>query len=215
MVDYRDIENSVKALGLCLRGGFVDEDKTYILVGNTGSDIWKEFGPAYDDWVEPNPLDEWTKRHIDPIAADFGAEALYPFIGPPFMPFQRWAMKADAVFPSPIGPLIHPEYGLWHAYRAALVFEEPVSGLPVREEIASPCIACELKPCLVSCPVDAFVEGTFKFQKCLDHLNKKLEGSCMHNGCLARRACPIGAEYRYHREHARFHMDKFLGIDFG
>ena len=214
MVDYRDIETPFKALGLCLRGVFVDEDKTYILIGNIGSDIWEKFGSADNVWHEPDPLYEWTKRHIDPIAANLGAGALYPFMGPPFMPFQTWAMRAEAVFVSPIGPLIHPEYGLWHAYRAALVFEEPVSGLPVHKDITSPCEKCELKPCLVRCPVDAFAGDAFKVQKCLDFLNENLEGSCMDNGCLARRACPIGVEYQYQRDHARFHMDKFLGIDF-
>ena len=49
-----------------------------------------------------------------------GAAPIYPFGGPPYWPFQRWAQRAEAVFPSPLGILIHPEYGLWHAYRAAL-----------------------------------------------------------------------------------------------
>ena len=59
---------------------------------------------------------------IDPLARSVGAMALYPFDGPPYRPFQRWAMRAEPVAPSPLGLFIHPEYGLWHAYRAALVF---------------------------------------------------------------------------------------------
>ena len=33
-------------------------------------------------------------------------------------------MRAEAVAPSPLGILIHPDYGLWHAYRGALAFAE-------------------------------------------------------------------------------------------
>jgi len=210
MVSYQDIAESVEPLGLCLRGGFVD-GQTYILVGNVGSRLWENFGPAYDDWVEPDPLDAWTKRHMDDLAQKLGAEVVYPFDGPPFAPFQTWALRADTVFQSPIGALIHPEYGLWHAYRAALIFEEAVPGLPRKDDAQrSPCEKCDLKPCLYSCPAEAFRMNDFRYQNCLDFLNKNLEGSCMHRGCLARRACPVGADYRYEPEHARFHMGKFL-----
>src|SRR4030095_137820 len=43
----------------------------------------------------------------------------------------RWAMRAEAVAPSPLGILIHPDYGLWHAYRGALAFAERLA-LPPR-----------------------------------------------------------------------------------
>ena len=29
----------------------------------------------------------------------------------------------------------------------------------------------------------------------------------MQSGCIARNACPVGAEYRYPVEQLRFHMD--------
>ena len=70
------------------------------------------------------------------LAPGFGATALFPFGGPPWLPFQRWAMKADCVTASPLGILIHPDFGLWHAYRGALAFAEqldlPPSAAPAK-----------------------------------------------------------------------------------
>lgn len=74
---------------------------------------------------------------VGPVAEALGATAVYPF-QPPWQPFQRWAMRAEDVQSSPLGILIHPDYGLWHAYRAALLFDRPLE-FPVRQTRASPC----------------------------------------------------------------------------
>ena len=42
----------------------------------------------------------------------------------PCFPSSASAGAASPVHPSPIGLLIHPRWGLWHAYRGALVFEQ-------------------------------------------------------------------------------------------
>ncbi|WP_135081130.1 hypothetical protein [Terasakiella sp. SH-1] len=209
MVSYLDIDKQLEPLGLCLRGGFV-ENETYLLVGNVGSKMWEQFGLQYEDWIEPDPMDNWIRKKMDAFGARLGANVIYPFDGPNYAPFQFWAAKADSVFPSPIGPLIHPIYGLWHAYRAVLIFSEPVEDIPSIPDVISPCEKCFSKPCLTSCPVDAFGEDQeFAFLDCIDHLNQNLEGSCMKYGCLARQACPVGKEYAYEREHAFFHLDRF------
>lgn len=209
MVSYNEIDEMLKSVGFCLRGGFVDK-RTTILVGNVGSDIWKLFGAEYDDWVEPHPLDDWTRKHLLKLADKLDCKVVFPFDGPPFAPFQRWAMKADSVFPSPTGPLIHPVYGLWHAYRGALVFDEPISGIPPRPNIKSPCDSCEKKPCLKTCPVVAFDGEEYDVSKCMDYLAENLESDCMDGGCQARHACPVGQKFAYQREHASYHMDRFI-----
>ncbi len=210
MVSYDTIDEMVAPLGFCLRGGFEEAGAYYVLVGNVGSDLWRQFGIQYDDWVEPDPLDHYTRREIDIVADKLNADAIYPFDGPVHAPFQTWAKRADTVYASPIGSLIHPKYGLWHAYRACLVFQEKVEGIPQVAHGMSPCEKCFSKPCLSSCPVDAFSKEDFAFMRCIDYLNKNLEGPCMHNGCLARQACPIGKEHAYMRDHGAFHMERFL-----
>src|SRR5690606_37251113 len=128
------LEKAADAVGLRLRGGFnvaADDGvpalrngrsaQSLILLGSIGGSLWPSFSasPEARDGA-PDPLDRWSRRTIDALADETGATAFYPFGGPPYLPFQRWAMKAEPVAPSPLGILIHPEYGLWHGYRGAL-----------------------------------------------------------------------------------------------
>ena len=206
------IERTLAPHGLILRGGFhpgnddagLEGVGTVVLVGNAGSAMWEAFMPHIDD--ERNPLDRWTKRVIDPIAEKFGARAIYPF-GPETTPFQRWALRAETVFSSPLGILIHPEYGLWHAYRGALLFSEQLD-LSARSNALSPCDSCAAKPCLSACPVGAFNGTAYDVAACASHLTSS-EQTCLSIGCIARNACPIGAEWRYPEAQVRFHMAAF------
>src|SRR5215471_11233137 len=149
------IERLVATHGLILRGGFHPAEGdgvpplpdgrlpgTLLLIGNVGPGLWPEFSSS-DEAGDgaPDPLNRWTQRVIGAIAGEAGAAPLYPFGGPPYLPFQRWAMKAEAVAPSPLGILIHPEFGLWHAYRGALAFAGRLA-LPPRAERPRPCDTC-------------------------------------------------------------------------
>ncbi|MBT7148462.1 MAG: hypothetical protein HN893_16285, partial [Rhodospirillales bacterium] len=128
--------------------------------------------------------------------------------GPPYNPFQQWAMRADCVYPSPIGPLIHPDYGLWHAYRGALLINE-VLDLPDPDTRPSPCDSCEDKPCLNTCPVSAFSPGAYDTKTCANHLATPKGEACLAQGCLARGACPVGQGYANIEAQNRFHMSIF------
>ena len=129
--------------------------------------------------------------------------------GPPWLPFQRWAMKADSVAPSPLGILIHPDYGLWHAYRGAFAFVERLP-LPPREQRPSPCDSCIERPCLSACPVGAFTPGRYDVARCRDHVAGPAGRACREEGCLARLACPIGRAHAYPAAEMAFHMAAFL-----
>ena len=72
-------------------------------------------------------MDAWTREVVDPIAEAFGAAVVYPFAGPPYLPFQRWAARAEPLAVSPLRIFIHPVYGLWHAFRAALLFRQSIA----------------------------------------------------------------------------------------
>ena len=43
----------------------------------------------------PHPLDRWSRRVISALAEAVGGRALFPFEGPPHLPFQRWALRAE------------------------------------------------------------------------------------------------------------------------
>ncbi|MEK9646664.1 MAG: hypothetical protein VW547_14090, partial [Alphaproteobacteria bacterium] len=100
--------------------------------------------------------------------------------------------------------LIHPEYGLWHVYRAAFLFAADVA-LPPRAETPSPCDGCVRKPCLTACPADAFRPDRFDAPACAGHVESADGAACRDRGCLARRACPVGRDYLYPPEQQAFH----------
>jgi hypothetical protein len=103
---------------------------------------------------------------------------------------------------------MHPKYGLWHAYRGALLFDREF-GLPPAREVIHLCDACVEKPCLKACPVDAYSDGGFAHQSCLSHVRGAGGAACRDGGCLDRNACPHGAPWRYPAEAQAFHMAAF------
>lgn len=214
MDELSAIRDAIAGHGLILRGGFHPEPAdgvpgrpgTLVMVGNAGPGLWEAFGKACGPG--PDPLDAWTREALSGAAARLGATALFPFDGPPYLPFQRWAMRAEAVFASPIGPLVHPEYGLWHAYRGALAFTARLA-LPPRREGANPCASCATRPCLSSCPVEALAPGAYDVPACATHVDGPAGRDCLDRGCAARRACPVGRDFVYAPAQARFHMDAF------
>jgi hypothetical protein len=181
-----------------------------VLVGFVGFENWQTFAasPEARDG-QPDPLDRWSSRVITALASELRATPLFPFAARPYLPFQRWAQKAEPVYPSPLGVLIHPDWGLWHAYRGALAFAEHID-LPPPDRRHSPCESCAGKPCLMACPVGAFSITGYDASVCVTHIAAPAGADCMIGGCLARRACPIGPQYRHIEGQAQFHQRAFL-----
>lgn len=211
---YGLLAERLLSVGFLARGGFHPglEDaapptcRTVILVGNAGPTFWPHF--QANRRQEANPLDAWTRREVDRIAASVSGWAVYPSDGPPYFPFQKWARQADSVFPSPIGMLIHPHYGLWHAYRAAVCLHDIVP-VPARMQADSPCESCAEKPCLTACPVGAFTDAGYDVGACAAHLETPQGADCLDQGCRARRACPVAGPDLYAPGQAAFHMKAF------
>ncbi len=213
---YGELNRRLRDVGLMLRGGIVASETlpeldngdiagTLLLVGHAGSTLWPHFSDYLGRSPGPDPLDRWTRCVIEPVAQQFGCQALYPF-EKPWWPFQRWVSEIEGLRPSPLGILVHPEFGLWHGYRAALAFRKTLS-VPERQNLPHPCDGCRDKPCVSACPADAISTDGFSIEPCRSYLTSE-EGSasCMLGGCSARNACPVGAEYRYVGSQLRFHM---------
>ncbi len=182
---------------------------TVVLAGNAGADMWEAFQAARPTADTRNPLDDWLRPGILAAAANVGAHVILPNEGPPYPPVQDWGMRAEPVYRSPIGIVIHPTFGLWHVYRAAFLFAERLDP-PPRAEIPSPCDTCAEKPCLKVCPADAFGPDSFDARACADHVEGPSGAPCRERGCLARRACPVGRGFTYPREAQEFHTAAFL-----
>ena len=217
------IARELEQHGLILRGGFHPraEDAvpplpdgsptgTLLLVGNAGSGIWPVFAasPEASD-VLPDAMNRWSERILSPLASRLHGAALYPFGGPPYQPFVAWAKRAEPVSESPLGLLIHPDYGLWHAYRGALSLRERLD-LPPPDTRPRPCDTCVARPCLHSCPVGAFTAQGYAVEACAGHLAKPEGSDCLELGCRARRACPVGTAHPYEPAQAEFHMQAFV-----
>ncbi len=221
LVDIADIEPKLAVHGLILRGGFHPEPEdgvageTLVMIGNAGPAMWDAFKAVGDRYADrANPLDAWITDTVGEVARVVGAEALFPFGGPPHLPFQRWARRAEPVHASPVGVLIHPDYGLWHAYRAALAFAERFE-LPAPDRRPAPCETCAEKPCLAACPVGAFDGEGYDVPACTGHITGAGSGDCMGRGCAARHACPVGRNFAYVPDQAAFHMAAFAAAQSG
>ena len=181
------------------------------LVGVVGSEFWPHFKAShfYADGL-PDPLDRWSRHIGDALAHEHQGLVLYPFDGPPWHPFQQWADLCEPTQPSPLMLRIHPEYGLWHAYRFALLLAADTTGTSISTKAESLCANCATQACLHTCPVQAYTGTAFMLNACANHLRSPQGGLCMEHGCQARLACPLGTEFRYNHEHAAFHMQAFL-----
>ncbi len=219
--DLAALENLLRKEGLILRGGFnFDGDppvgpsgalaKSVLLVGQAGDAPWPHFlrWRARQSETLANPLDTWSREVIGEVAARFGARAVSPS-DRPYLPFQQWAMRAEGLKPSPLGILMHPEYGLWHAYRGALLFDVEIP-IQAPREVIHLCDLCAGKPCLKSCPVDAYSDAGFAYAACRGHVRSPKGEPCRTGGCLDRNACPYGVAYRYAADEQAFHMAAFM-----
>jgi hypothetical protein len=221
-LNYPRLARRASEEGLAVRGGFCPGNdhagrllpctlvaRTVVLFGFTGSVQWPHFASSREasDGL-PDPLDRWSRRVIGGLAREFHGTDFYPDDKPPIS-FQRLAARCESVYRSPIGILIHPDCGLWHAYRGALAFERRME-LPRFEPAPSPCASCAGRPCLTACPVDAFTPDGFDSKRCVRHVASAAGAECREAGCLARRACPVAPSARYPRAQAQFHMAAFL-----
>lgn len=223
--DLDEISAALAGHGLIQRGGFVFDHgeaapngptgrpvRSVLLVGQAGAEPW----PCFLRWREAqpanleNPFDSWAREVIGQVAREFGAHAVSPS-DKPYLPFQQWAIRAEGLRPSPLGILMHPEYGLWHAYRGALLFDVDLEFDEVRKQ-SHLCDLCPGKPCLKSCPVDAYSEAGFAYERCLGHVRGSSGGACRTQGCLDRHACPYGLAYRYPADVQAFHMKSYAGL---
>lgn len=220
--DLGAVAASLAASGLVLRGGFdvggVGDvppgpsglpTRSVLLVGQAGASFW----PRFARWRQrrgagcADPLDAWSAEVIGAVARDCGARAVFPSERP-FLPFQQWAMRAEGLRSSPLGILMHPDYGLWHAFRGALLFEQEL-GIEAARASIHLCDLCPGKPCLSACPADAHSEHGFAREACVAHLESGCGATCRAAGCLARNACPHGAEFRYPAEVQAFFQASF------
>ena len=205
---YARIGAAARPHALAIMGGLHEGDGTVVLLG-PGEGFWPHFKQSTEGRDgAPDPIDRWSTRVINTLAKELGAEALFPFGGPPYEPFLRWATDSGRAWQSPAGMLVHDVAGLMVSYRGALRFADTVE-LPAPPAMA-PCHTCEGQPCITACPVDALSAARgYDVAACHAYLDTKAGQDCMNFGCRARRACPISQSFERDPAQSALHMRSF------
>jgi hypothetical protein len=184
--------------------GFPAGTRTLLLLGPLEPGFWPHL-KAQPEWDGPDPVDRWSRRVIGRIACDLGAKALFPFGGPPYHPFYRWALRTGRVWDSPVRLLVQAEQGLIVSFRGALALKE---ALDVPPPAVKPCDGCAA-PCLTACPPGALTGEGYDVPACHAFLDQPEGSECLTGGCLVRRACPVSQSYARLPEQSGYHMRQF------
>ena len=179
--------------------------KTLLLLGPREPGFWPHL-KAQPEWGADDPADRWSRRVIGKLACDLGAKALFPFGGPPYHPFYKWALKSGRCWESPVRLLVHDVAGLFVSFRGALALKEAVKLPPAGPK---PCDTCMEKPCLTACPAGALTGAGYDLQTCHSFLNTTAGQDCMTTGCAVRRTCPLSLAYARMPEQSAYHMGQF------
>ena len=193
--------------------------KSIIVIGNGGGAFWQAFRRHAEQnpgWTErDNPLDEFTRVVVERDIAAALAQSriphtvIYPFIsGGPTLSFMEAGRAAGLSGPSILGVMVHPIYGPWIAFRAAILVEEPIDA-PGEADGFDPCPSCTARTCIAACPANAlsFANG-WDIPKCLTH-RVEVEADCAAR-CHARAGCVLGPEHRYPDDELAYHQMRSL-----
>ena len=186
--------------------------RSILMIANAGPDLWNRFSSSteFTDGLA-DPLDRYTERCLTGVAERSGRTPLFPFHGPPYHPFQQWALRAADLSQSPLGVLVSRAYGPWLGLRAAFLSSEELR-TPQAPAGEGPCRTCDEKPCIAACPVGAIdAQRGYDTVRCGRHLVTVGDSPCW-SGCLSRSKCPHGQKFAPSPEQARFHMNAFLAF---
>jgi|GEM_PF-79743 len=185
-----------------------------VLFGNGGGHLWEALksstmGRGIDS---ADPVDDFSQKLTEHFICHYlpAAQTHIFYPGPSSVSLMQLGALANWSHPSPLGLGIHPHYGLWFAYRAAFL-TTAVLPLQRKELSARPCDSCVEKPCVTACPAGATSDSQpFDVQICYDH--RLQSGSDCASQCLARAACPVGAEYVYSNQQTAHHYELSLSM---
>lgn len=180
---------------------------TLVLLGPAEPGFWAHL-TAQPEWADgkPDPVDRWSRRVIGRLACDLRAKALFPFGGPPWRPFYRWALRSGRAWESPVRLLVHDTAGLMVSYRGALALRDRLALPPPP---ASPCKTCAAKPCLTACPAGALGPTGYDVPACHAFLDTAAGEDCRAAGCRVRRVCPVSQSYGRIPVQSAYHMRQF------
>jgi epoxyqueuosine reductase len=209
-----------RAVAPAYRASAIDSRvRSIVAIGNGGGAMWaalKRHAQAHPGWMRrENPLDDFTREVVEtellPAARHSGAHAtvVYPFMqGAPTLNFIELAKAAGLGGPSIVGVAVHPVFGPWIAFRAALLVDEAIDR-PGDASGFDPCPTCKARSCIAACPADAIAyPAGWDIHRCLIH-RVEIEPDCAPQ-CHARACCVLGPEHRYPDDELAYHQMRAL-----
>ena len=194
------------------------ETETVIVIGNGGGEFWKHFReyaearPGYFQQHD-HPLDAYTvavlRARLTPLldAARAQYRLIYPFqfFSGLTVSFMHLAQAAGLSRPSILGVQLHPRYGPWLAWRAAVLIDHALPALPAPAQDFEPCATCVERPCIAACPAQAVsAEEGWDLPSCVQH-RLETRTDCVDR-CHARYNCVYGREHRYPEDELAYHQ---------
>lgn len=165
-----------------------------ILIGHGGRRLWERVQAAGMD--TPDPVDSFSQRTAESwFAAQFpGHRHAVAYPGDPGVGLQALGKLAGWHHDSPFMVGINAAWGPWFAYRVLLLADTALAPTPPLSG-TSPCATCGGQACVAACPAEALSGGQFRLERCIAY--RRQPDSRCRSTCLARQACPVGAEHRY------------------
>ena len=189
--------------------GLTDEERDrfrqLILIGHQGRDFWDALQRR--GMHGAHPMDQFVTECVTAWmnGTMHGHVWRQVFPGPHPVGLQRLGALTGWHQTSPFWVGVDAAWGSWFAYRAVILADTSLP-LTSRRESTSPCLTCSGKPCISACPAGALVEdqpGAWRLSACLDY--RKQPASPCQDRCLARNACPVGAQHRYTDQQINYH----------
>ena len=180
-----------------------------ILIGHAGNDMWRQL-KNQGRFNGPNPVDDFSRFHAARFINDYldGCPHQWLYPGDVAIPLQRLGAMAGWQHSSPLGVGVNEHFGPWFGYRAALLVQ-PALPEDLVNAGESPCDSCLHQPCISSCPAQALSKtAPPQLSACVDY--RLQQHSPCKAQCLARLACPVGAEHRYDHEQLRYFYRRSL-----
>ncbi len=191
---------------------------TIIVIGNGGGEFWQHFrdyAEARPGYLQQHdhPLDAYTVEvigtRLSPLldATRTLYHLIYPFqfFSGLAVSFMHLSQAAHLSVPSLLGVQIHPQYGPWVAWRAAVLVECDLPALAAPAHGFEPCASCVERPCIAACPAQAVSAAQgLDLRACTQH-RLHVPTECAER-CHARYTCVYGREHRYVEDELAYHQ---------
>lgn len=183
-----------------------------VLLGHGGQTMWQQLQASQPPATDP--VDTYSiqlaQQFIDMYLDAAPSRLLYPTADPYLLPLTQLGELAGWSRPTPLGLGIHPDFGLWFAYRAAFLTSaalQPTAPIS-NPDAAYACQQCQAKPCIRQCPAQAVQRHQFHLAACVDY--RLAPQSACADRCLARMACPEAPAHRYSLAQIQYHYQQSL-----